>query len=295
MRPLPTRLAASLALLAIGTTWGLTVPLGKIAVEAGHRPAGIIVWELALTIPCLILFCRPAIARSKHLPRFIFVALLGTLLPNSASYLAYDALPAGVMSIVIAAVPMLSLPVALALGLERPDPLRLSGVCLGLFAITLIAAPKASLPDPSAAPWLLVALIPPLCYAIEGNGLALRGSGGLSAAETLLGAAVVGLVIAIPVALLRGQWIALAPWDTGKTAIIALSLLHIAAYTGYIWLISWAGSVFAAQVAYVVTITGVFWSMALLSESYSSWVWAALFVMMAGLALVAPKGSAQKA
>ena len=289
------RLRATLALLAIGTAWGLTVPLGKIAVEAGHRPAGIIVWEFALTIPCLWFLRKPGLAARGHLPIFLFIAAFGTLIPNSATYLAYDHLPAGVMSIVISTVPIASLPVALMLGLERAEARRFVGVALGLVAIVMIAAPQTSLPDPSAAPWLLVALIPPICYAIEGNGLNWRGSGGLSAIDLLLGASVIGLVIAIPVALLRGQWISLSPWDEGKTAIIALSLLHVAAYTGYIWLIGRAGAVFAAQVAYVVTVTGVLWSMAILGESYSGWVWGALVVMLAGMALVTPRGQGASA
>ena len=55
------------------------------------------------------------------------------------------------------------------------------------------------------------------------------------------------------------------------------------------WLVGRAGAVFGGQVAYLVTGFGVVWSMLLLGERYSGWVWAALALMLAGLALVQPR------
>jgi drug/metabolite transporter (DMT)-like permease len=51
---------------------------------------------------------------------------------------------------VLSLVPMLSFPIALALGMDRFSALRFLGLCLGLCAILLIALPETSLPDP---PW----------------------------------------------------------------------------------------------------------------------------------------------
>ena len=50
-----------------------------------------------------------------------------------------------------------------------------------------------------------------------------------------------------------------------------------------------AGPVFASQTAYVITLAGVFWGMALLGERHSVYVWAALALMLLGLALVRPR------
>jgi drug/metabolite transporter (DMT)-like permease len=38
-------------------------------------------------------------------------------------------------------------------------------------------------------------------------------------------------------------------------------------YAGYVWLVGRAGAVFAAQVAYLVTLFGVFWAMLILGET----------------------------
>jgi drug/metabolite transporter (DMT)-like permease len=61
------------------------------------------------------------------------------------------------------------------------------------------------------------------------------------------------------------------------------------AYFGFIWLIGHAGPVFASQVGYVVTASGVLLGMAIYDERHSAWVWAALALMFAGLALVKPR------
>jgi len=49
--------------------------------------------------------------------------------------------------------------------------------------------------------------------------------------------------------------------------------------------------VFSSQVAYLVTGWGVLWSMLLLGEWYSIWVWMAFALMLVGITLVRPRDS----
>lgn len=289
---------AFLFLTLIGTTWGLSIPLTRIAVTAGHSPWGLIAWQLIIATICTALMLKGtgrALPRLGHgWPIMVFVAVIGTLLPNSFSYRAAAELPAGIMAIVIAIVPIFAVPVAWALGLERPGPKRLLGIAMGAVAITLIALPETSLPDPSKAGWILIALIAPLSYAIEGNGLAKFGTRGLDPIAVLFGASLLGTVVIVPVTLATGTWIdPVRVWGPAEWAILGIGLTHMAAYSGYIWLVGQAGSVFAAQVAYIVTGSGVIWSMLLLDERYAAWVWVALALMMAGIALVQPRRTEQ--
>ena len=46
---------------------------------------------------------------------------------------------------------------------------------------------------------------------------------------------------------------------------------------------------FAAQTAYVVTLSGVLWGIVIFGEQHSPWIWGALAVMLIGLALVTPR------
>ena len=52
--------------------------------------------------------------------------------------------------------------------------------------------------------------------------------------------------------------------------MLVSGVLNVLAYSGYVWLVGRAGSVFASQIAYLVTGFGVLWSMALLGERYSA-------------------------
>lgn len=284
-------------LVLLGAAWGGTQPLTKIAVSTGHGPMGLIFWQLVIAAVFLGVLNR---LRGKGLPRhpaalrvYLLIAVLGTLVPNSTSYLAARDLPAGVMAIVIASVPMFALPVALVLGTDRFSWKRLAGLGLGLTGVALIALPETGLPDRAMAAVLPLALVAPFFYAIEGNVVARWGTAGCDPIQTLTGASVLGAVLALPIALATGQFIDPRIGIGAPEAALALSsVLHAFAYAGYVWMIGRAGAVFTAQVSYLVTGFGVVWAMLFLGESYSGWVWLALAAMVAGLALVQPRRTA---
>lgn len=282
------------ALILIGAAWGITQPLSKIAVSEGYRHFGLIFWQFvigaAVLGAILRLTGRGLPMQPRHLGFYAFIALIGTLLPNSASFTAAIHLPAGILSITLSLVPMMAFPVALMLGMDRFSVLRLTGLFLGLFAVVLIAAPEASLPDPAMVAWLPVALIAPAFYAVEGNVVARFGTLDLDPVQVLCGASLVGLALAAPLALATGQWIdPRPPWGPPDRALIGSSVAHALAYSGYVWLVGRAGAVFAAQVSYLVTGFGILWARLLLGETYSAYVWAAVALMFAGLFLVQPR------
>jgi drug/metabolite transporter (DMT)-like permease len=286
------------ALILIGAAWGITQPFSKIAVSEGYRHFGLIFWQFALGGVLLAVINRVRgqglPMERRHIVLYVIIALIGTLLPNSASYTAAIHLPSGILSIILSLIPMLSFPIALALGMDRFSALRLLGLCLGLVAILLIALPESSLPDRSMVWWLPMALIAPMFYAIEGNFVAKFGTAGLDPVQVLLGACSVGTVMALALALLTGQWISpLPPWGAPDLAVVGSSIAHALAYVGYVWMVGRAGAVFSAQVSYVVTVFGIFWAWILLGETYSGWVWAAVALMFTGLFLVQPRLTAR--
>jgi len=284
------------ALIVIGAAWGLTIPLMKIAVSTGYQQFGLIFWELVIIILCASLISGfqgrfPKLTRD-HLIIFFVISLLGTIIASTTGFIAIRHIPAGIYALVVSLVPMFALPIAIGVGLERFEARRAVGLVLGLCAIVVLIAPRSSLPDSSKAVYVLLACVAPLCYGLEDNFVAKFTLRGLNSVQTLLGASLIGLVFITPVALGTGQWISLIkPWGAAEWAILVMGLLHSFAYTGYVWLIGRAGPVFSAQVAYLVTGFGVMWSMLILHESYSIWVWLAAGLMMSGLFLVQPKGA----
>jgi len=283
-----------LALLFIGIAWGTVFPITKIAMSTGYNPFGIVVWQMVIGI---IFMGSITLARRKklvfarrYLLLFAGIATLGSVFPNYFSYTATANLPAGVMSILIALVPLFAMPIALALGYEKPSVLRLGGLGLGAAAVLLLIGPAASLPDPSKFGFVLLGMLAPLCYGIEGNFLKWLGNLGLDPFQMLFGASIVGLIIALPIALGGRVFInPLKPWGPPEWAILGLTIVNQIAYLGYIWLIGRTGPVFAAQVSYLVTAAGVLASMLILGERYSGFIWLALGLMLIGLFLVQPR------
>lgn len=283
-----------LVLIVMGAGWGVTQPLSKIAVSEGYRHFGLVFWQMVIGAAALGLVQAVRRKRLRFDPAalrvYVFIALVGTIIPNSASYEAIRHLPSGLVSILLALVPMFAFPIALLLGNERFVLLRFLGLALGLFGVLLIVAPEGSLPDRSMVLYVPRALIAPLFYGLEGNAVARWGTAGLSPLEVLLGASLVGAVLVLPVSLATGQFIdPRPPWGAPELALIAASLIHVAVYTTYVWLVGRAGPVFAVQVSYLVTGFGVLWAILILSEGYSGWVWGAMAVMMLGMFLVQPR------
>ncbi|MFN3972148.1 MAG: DMT family transporter [Gemmobacter sp.] len=278
--------------MVCGVAWGSTQTLGKIAVSTGHGAFGLIFWQLVIGALVLAPFAHGLVVGRRQLGFAALIAMLGTLVPNATFYISVERLPAGLMSILIATVPILAFPLALALGMDRVSLGRIAGLACGLAGVALIALPEASLPSPAMAAFLPLALIGPLFYAIEGNVVARMGTPGMTAVQAMFLVSCVGAAMVLPVTLATGQWIdPRAPWGAPEAALALSSGAHAFAYSAYVWLAARAGTVFAAQTSYIVTGSGVVWAMLILDERFSPYVWAAMAVMLAGLVLVSPRST----
>ncbi len=278
-------------LVTLGVSWGSTQALGKIATSTGHQPFGLIVWQSVIAILVLSAIClvrrKPLVINRRTVPFYIVVALIGTVIPNVTFYSAVRELPAGIMSILISAVPLLAFPMALAMRQDRFSWLRVGGLLLGLLGVILILGPDAG--GDFAPIWVLVALVGPLCYALEATYVAWAGTPGIDPVQAILGASLASFVIGVPLALASGQWVDPFPMGQAEAALVILASLSAVVYAAYIWLAMAAGSVFASQVSYIVTGSGVVWAMVILGERFQPVVWLALILMLAGVALVQPR------
>lgn len=287
----------SAMLVVLGAGWGITLPLTKIAVSTGFGHFGLIFWQLAIGS---VLMAGLSLLRGRWLPVtrptlrvYAVIALIGTLIPNTASFQAAVHVPSGILSILLSMIPMFAFPIALAMGLDRFSWRRFCGLAAGLGGVLIIVMPGVSSALDTPVFWVLIALIAGLCYAMEGNVVAKWGTAGLDAIQVLFGASLLGAVVILPVTLASGQFI--APQDlTGHAgqALIASSITHTLVYAGYVWLVGRAGPVFTVQVSYLVTGFGLIWARIILGEAYPPAVWAALALMFAGMYLVQPRRTA---
>ena len=282
------------ALLLIGIGWGITQPLTKIAVSTGHGYFGLIFWQLVIGVLTMSII---SLLRGRRLPLhrsalrvYLVIALIGTIIPNTASYQAIAHLPSGVVSVLMSLIPIIAFPIALGLGLEGFSKRRFGGLLVGLAGVSFLILPQASLPAQVTLLWIPVSLIAVLCYALETNVVAKWGTAGVDGIGVMLGASLVGAIIILPLAVLSDQFISpFRVWGAAEWALVGASIAHVVVYAGFIWLVGRAGSVFSVQVSYIVTGAGVFWAMLLLGERFAANFWAALALVLMGVFLVQPR------
>lgn len=160
-------------------------------------------------------------------------------------------------------------------------------------AVLIIVLPGAEMSGAIPVFWVFIGLMSGLFYACAGNAVARWGTAGLDPIQVLWGASIVGSVIVLPLALGSGQWIdPRPPYGAADFAQVGSAVLHVLAYTGYVWLVGRAGPVFAVQISNMVTVFGVMWAKLVLAEAYPVAIGGALALMLVGMYLVQPRTQA---
>ena len=281
-------------LLVMGTAWGLSFSLGKIAVENGAKPFGVAQFQMMFAGIVLLFITairRKSIQHIKDKLGFIFcVAMLGAAIPAVLFYYAAPHVPAGVLSITVALIPLLTYGFSIPLKLETFSVVRIGGLVFGVIAICLIALPENSLPDRAALPWILIACISALCYAVENIILGFKSALSVGPMRLAMGMNLMAAAVLLPITILTDSFFSPSfPPQNVDYAVIGLGLITVVAYTMFVMSVALFGSVFSSQVGYVVTLTGVFWGMFIFGENPSVWIWLSLCAMIIGLALVTPR------
>lgn len=290
------RFGAWFLLLGLGVGWGLSFSLAKIAAGGGGHPLGIAYWQslIAAAVMILVALARrcPLPLRRRHIVFYALCGILGTAIPNTVYYYAASRVSAGVLSITVATVPLMTFVAAVLFKIDKVVLKRVLGVLCGISAIVLLVQPEKGAAHPGAWIWTLAAVLGAVGYTAENMIIAIRQPGGLTAFHIAAGMFVAATVVMTPFMAVDGVFVKMAwPWGVVEWSIVGMAMVSVSAYGLFAHLIVRTGPVFASQTAYVVTLAGVFWGMAIFGERHSLWVWVALAVMLVGLGLVSPRKS----
>jgi len=101
-----------LIVLVTGVIWAATFSLAIIATQSGAHPIGLAFWQalggaLIMFLVCVAKRSWPGRSRTDWL-RIIVIAFLGTALPGTLYFYAAIKVPAGILALTIATVPMLT-------------------------------------------------------------------------------------------------------------------------------------------------------------------------------------------
>jgi len=281
-------------LLSMGILWGLALSLAKIGVQAGGHPVGMALWQVATSstlLLCLLLVQSKRPVWRGGVARFGLVCGgCGVAFPAIALFWSAWYLPAGVVAIAFASMPLFTYLMSILLKIERGQRRRLLGVAIGMVAMALLVLPESALPAPGLAPWVLLALTASVSMSIENTYAGGYRPPGVGSFELSFSRQAAAVILLLPLALLSGTALpVLEPWGAAQYAATGTGLLSGIAYTLLLYVIKEAGPVFASQTAYVITLAGVAWGMILFAETHSLYIWAALLLTLVGISLVRPR------
>jgi drug/metabolite transporter (DMT)-like permease len=281
----------------MGLSWGLSFSLARVAAVGGVHPLSLTFYEAA--VAGVILLAVSFVGRRRIpitralVPYYLASGLLGMVLPAAIFFYAAAHVPAGILAITLAVIPMITFVASALLRLESFALGRGAGVLLGAIAIVLLVGPQQSLPDPAQLPWVLFALLAAACYAAFNVMLALWKPRGATPDAATLGMFVAAALMMSPVLYATGTFVPFAwPWREVEWAMLGLGIINAVSYSLFIRLVESAGPVFTSQTANLVTLFGVLWGIVIFGEQHSAWVWLSLATMMLALSLVAPRRSA---
>lgn len=285
-----------LAMLGVGVAWGATPSLGKIAVAGGLHPIGLTIWQTA--IAALVMSAVVQVTRRRfpvtraYLLFYLGLGILNIALPHPLLYYSTQHLPVSIIAIVLAGVPLTTLLLATFFGLDRPNLRRMTGLVLGFVAIVIVALPKGADGQSTSWLWLGVLLLVVFCFAGVAVYMDKLRLPGMDPVVTLCGMSWAGLIILSPWLVMPGVGFGWFPTSQAHFAALTAFLLHVFAAYGMIWLVREAGAVFANQISYIRTLSGVLIAVVFLSEPASLTILLSLALMLLGLALVKPKRNA---
>lgn len=260
--------------------------MAKVAQAAGLSAPAFAFWQALGAGLCL---AAGAIASrqpvfDRHLLRYSALAgLTGIALPNLFIYLAVARLGAGLAGLSFAFPPLFTMALAALLGMERLTLRRASGITLGLCGVLMIAVPRGGLPASADPLGLLFALLAPLSLAVGNVYRSRAWPPGAHPLPLAAGMLLAGAAELLPAVVLTSG----GPPQDGSTALpLAAAVLATAvAYVLFFQLQRLAGPVYLSQVGFVITPTSLVLGMLLLGERYGPWVWAAMAIVFAGVAL----------
>ena len=282
-----------LLLLAAGGVLGLGVPLSRMASGLSEKPIGLSIWVLLVTA----FFGISLSAIRKKLPRMStaalrFIFVWGIITASSQVLLFWIAghLQASLLSIILVSEGFIVFGIAAILRLEKPKAKRLIGLFAGFIGVLVIVLIGDQFNVVTNWIWVGLALTIPALYAFEDLQIAAK----LPEEWDIVGAvgivSLAALLLVLPAAFLFDEFVMLdLTLDKLKLVLILLAAKTLIGTALTVLLLKTSGAVFGSQAGYVVTFSGIAWSLGLLDETLPLMAWVALGLMLVGLILVEPK------
>lgn len=272
MKPHSHRLLCIGLLLLLGLLWGSGYTIARYCMTNGVAPLGYAFWQSlgpALFLLIVVLSARlPFHFSRKHIGYYIACGILGIAIPNSIIYFTAAHIPSGILTVLINTVPLIILPLAILLGQEKANPLRIGLILLGFFGITMTIASNLNLPSLRSVPWTMIALFAPLCFALCAVIIGKYRPDHSNSLSLSLGILIVSSLCLVPITLGMGEFHSLLPFNNFANLLIMLEIfLSGFGYIVLFILIRIAGPVYYSLVGGIASIVGLTWGRIFFGET----------------------------
>lgn len=275
-------------LLALSAVWGSSFMFIKIAVESA--PA-ISVTAARVTIGGLLLLAA-AWHAGQSLPRdartwvmIVLAALFGNALPFTLISWGEERIDSGLAAILMAVMPLVTLVLAhFFTGDERITVRKAIGVLLGLVGLVVLIGPSTLAGLGSDLVRQVAVASAAACYAV--NALITKRLLGLPRRALAAAVVMASAGMLIPASIIIDRPWTLDPSARSIMAVVMLGVVQTAVATMMMFaLIRRQGASFFSQLNFVVPLFGVMYGAMLLGERPSANAYAALAVILAGIAI----------
>lgn len=275
-------------LLLLGAVWGSSFLCVSIALN-DYPPTSIAAIRIALAALILLVIVR---LKGLSLPRrgrdWFFLIVIGALnssIPFSLISFAQQSISSGVSAMLISTAPFSAL--IIAHYYTRDDKIsgnKVLGMIIGFSGVLVLVGSEVLASRNDAVSGQLMALLAAFCYG--SSSILVRR---VSHINSLVSSACVLLVTTLYflplVAYLDKPWL-IKPAAESLIALIYLGVLPTAlAYLLRFWLINRVGSVYTSQVAYLIPLFALVWGWMFLNEVPDIKIWAAMGLILAGIAV----------
>jgi drug/metabolite transporter (DMT)-like permease len=278
-------------LLVLGCLWSLAPSAAKFAAINGVSAVGLVFWQTVIAGTILLGIClmrgqKIAFDR-RSLRYYLVMGWLGILLPNMNMVVVLRDIDAGLMSVMIITSPVITYVLALAARMERFIALRAAGIVLGFAGAAVLVLPRGSLPSPELLPIALLAFVTPALWAVANIFAELARPADGKPYALAMGTMYAAAAGALVGCLMSDSFYPLArDFALVDAVIIGYGVVTALTFTLFYVVVALAGAVYLAQVGFITTLTGLGWAALFFGERPGVWLWLAMALIFAGVAMV---------
>ena len=281
-------------LLIMGSMWGLQFAMLKLAAGEGLGEIGILTYALAaLSVIFLIITAgmrKLFIPNLSQMIYFIIGSFFGYIVPLGVILYISHNLSAGMITLMASLTPVVTIFLALVFRTEIVSKGRIIALLLGIIACLLVLYPELGSWGESNLGWLLLGMIIPLAYGIDGVYISKFWPEELDSLQVVTAESIVAFLLMTPMYLIFAEpihfeqpWTDLS-WTDGQLGMFWFVMGGVVEVMLFFYLIRNAGPVLVSFGSLISLFAGIGWGIVLFDEAHGLIVWLAVALLCISLA-----------